>query len=94
MATKKAQKPTNVEMLEDYTKSYTDFLFETTQSAFDQTLALSERMMGMWMGSLKKAQELSIKESEAAFEMAETLQTQLKDNSEKVVNMMKDFSTN
>jgi len=98
MTTKNTTTPTGFEMWEGYTKSYTDLLLETTQKTFDQSLALSERMAGMWLDTAKKAQELAqstaLKETEAAFQMAEAAQTQMKTASDRFAKMVKEYSVN
>jgi len=92
MTTKKTETQTGFEMFEESTKTYTDFLFETTQKSFDQALAMSEKMAGMWLDTAKKAQELAVQQTEAAFQMAESAQTQVKTASDRWVKMTKDFS--
>jgi hypothetical protein len=96
MTTKKTETQTGFEMFEETTKTYTDFLFETIQKSFDQALAMSEKMAGTWLESAKKAQELAqttaVKQTEAAFQMAEAAQTQMKTASDRWVKMAQDFS--
>ncbi|MCB9135558.1 MAG: hypothetical protein H6636_09030 [Anaerolineales bacterium] len=94
MTTKKNETQTGFETFEETTKTYTDFLFETTQKSFEQALAMSEKMTGMWLENAKKAQELTVKQTEAALQMAEAAQTQMKTASDRWVKMTKDFSAN
>lgn len=94
MTTKKTETQTGFEMFEENTKTYTDFVFETTQKSFDQALAMSEKLAGMWLDNAKKAQDLTVKQTEAALQMAEAAQTQMKTASDRWVKMTKDFSAN
>ena len=94
MTTKKTETQTGFEMFEETTKTYTDFLFETTQKSFEQALALNEKMAGLWLDTAKKAQELTLKQTESALQMAEAAQAQMKTSSDRWVKMTKDFSAN
>jgi len=94
MTTNKTETQTGFEILEENTKTYTDFLFEATQKSFDQALAMSGKVAGLWLDAAKKGQELTLKQTEAAFEMAEAAQAQMKTASDRMVKMMKDFSAN
>jgi hypothetical protein len=94
MTTKKTEVQPPFQVWEDYAKTYSDFVVETTQKTFDQTLALSEKVAGMWLDNARKAQELTLKESEAALKLAEKAQTQMKTASDRWVKMVKDFSIN
>jgi len=80
----------SLENWEEATRTTTDQLIEATQASFDHVLALQERMVGMWMDNLKKMQELTIKESEAAFEMAESFQEQIKAAAERTTKMVQE----
>ena len=86
--------PTGFEMFEETTKTYTNFLFETTQKSFEQALAMSEKMTGMWLENAKKAQEVALKQTESALQMAEAAQAQMKTASDRWVKMTKDYSAN
>ncbi|NUM46190.1 MAG: hypothetical protein HUU38_15925 [Anaerolineales bacterium] len=90
--------PTGFEMFEETTKTYTNFLFETTQKSFEQALAMSEKMTGMWLENAKKAQEMvqstALKQTESALQMAEAAQAQMKTASDRWVKMTKDYSAN
>jgi hypothetical protein len=95
MATpKKTETPEPLKMWEDYSKSYTDMVVEMTQRSFDQSLALSEQIAGIWMDAAKKTQDLMMKETEAAMKLAEETQAQMKTASDKVMEMTKNFSAN
>ena len=93
MTTKNTTPNTGFETWE-VTKTYTDFVLETTQKTFDQSLALTEKMTGLWLDGAKKAQELAVKQTETAFQMAEAAQTQMKSASDRWVKMVQDFSAN
>ncbi|HNB50992.1 MAG TPA: hypothetical protein PK530_03570 [Anaerolineales bacterium] len=86
--------PTGFEMFEETTKTYTNFLFETTQKSFEQALAMSEKMTGMWLENAKKAQEVALKQTESALQMVEAAQAQMKTASDRWVKMTKDYSAN
>jgi len=73
---------------EEVTRTAADQLIEATQKSFEAALAMQERMTGMWMENLKKLQELSLKETETAFEMAEALQDQMKAAAERTSTLM------
>jgi Cdc6-like AAA superfamily ATPase len=77
-----------IESWEEVTNATADQLLVTAQKSFDQAMALQERMMNMWLDSFKRLQDLSIRESEAAYEVAEKLQDQMKAAAERASKMM------
>ncbi len=82
--------PNFQEMIENWdsmTSEASEQLLEATQKSFDQALAMHERMVGMWLDNLQKLQNLSLKESEAAFKAAEAFQAQVKEVAERTSKM-------
>jgi len=78
----------------EYAQAYTDLMFETTQKAIDQTFALTARTTDLMVETAKKAQEWTAEEQTRAFDLAETLQGQVKAAAERTAKMAKDFSAN
>jgi hypothetical protein len=94
MTTKKNDTQTAFEMWEQYSKSYTDFMFQATRKAFDQSIALGERMSGMWLDAARKTQAFVLHESETALKMAQEAQAQAKTAADRWVKMGEQFSAN
>ena len=94
MTTKNNTQPAGFETWEKQAKSFADTMLETTRQGLQQTIAMSERMAELWLDAARKAQELSLKETEAALALAEDVQSQWKTASDRMTKMVKEFSAN
>ena len=74
----------NIELWQEYSQAYTDFVFSSMQTTLSQTLAARERVDQVVAETAKKAQALSQQEQELLLGLAETWQAQSKSAAERL----------
>jgi hypothetical protein len=87
MAEQQKMLQANLDVLQQYSQSYTDFVLKATQQSFDQSLALRQQLGELFESNFKKTQELMAAEQELVREAAESFQTQFRTSAEQLTKL-------